>query len=152
MFLIQVSIARKISRLSLFSLLIWLLNDLILYSFVLQQHHGPVKHVEILKSLLIMPRRTSTAQDTARDCFWHATKVKLPSYQADLRGETHYMGSTACKPGKPNKLNPAIPKTVWKTSTMSPGLSAMPPLSRSWKRSNMLNERGTSSNLPGIAR
>ena len=86
-FLSKVSIARKLSGLSLFSLLIWLLNDLILYSFVLQQHHGPIKHVGILKSLLIMPRRTSTAQDTARDCFWHATKVKLPSCQADLRGE-----------------------------------------------------------------
>ena len=59
-----------------------------------------------------MPRRGSMAQDTAGDCLWHTAVLNLASNQAGLPGEAHYIGSTACKPGKLSKLSPAIPKTV----------------------------------------
>ena len=42
---------------------------------------------------------------------------------------THYTGSTSTRPGYPKRLRPAMPKTVWKTSTISPGRSEIPPLS-----------------------
>jgi hypothetical protein len=44
---------------------------------------------------------------------------------------THYTGSTSASPGYLSRLRPAIPNTVWKTSTMSPGRSANPPSSGS---------------------
>ena len=46
-------------------------------------------------------------------------------------GHTHYTGSTSSSPGYLSRLRPAIPNTVWKTSTMSPGRSANPPSSGS---------------------
>jgi hypothetical protein len=48
------------------------------------------------------------------------------------RTSTYYTGSTSSKPGYFNKLSPARPKLVWKTSTMSPGRSARPPSSGSY--------------------
>jgi hypothetical protein len=44
---------------------------------------------------------------------------------------TYYTGSTSSSLGKPSRLNPAIPKKVCQTSTMSPGLSDNPPNSES---------------------
>ena len=47
---------------------------------------------------------------------------------------TYYTGSISASPGYFSKLSPAIPNTVWKTSTMSPGRSASPPSSGSYMR------------------
>jgi hypothetical protein len=44
---------------------------------------------------------------------------------------TYYAGSISSRPGWPKRLKPAMPKHKWKTSTMSPGLSEMPPSSGS---------------------
>jgi hypothetical protein len=45
---------------------------------------------------------------------------------------TYYTGSTSARPGYFSRLSPAMPNTVWKTSTISPGRSARPPNSGSY--------------------
>jgi hypothetical protein len=51
---------------------------------------------------------------------------------------TYYTGSTSASSGYFKRLSPAIPNTVWKTSTISPGRSASPPSSGSYRRQDVL--------------
>lgn len=86
-------------------------------------NHKIAKASDKLRSL---PRSSSLVTGQAG-----TTTSALPHPHSPKRSITAtgnaYVGSIGCSPSRPMRASAAMPKNVWKTSTMSSGLSDMPP-------------------------
>lgn len=98
--------------------------------------HGQEMRVIRLQAGESSARRSSTCEASGRSRSW-ACSCEKACQRAILSCPvvaTYYTGSISCRPGNSTRLSPARPKCVWKTSTMSPGRSAIPPSSGSCGR------------------
>jgi hypothetical protein len=77
-----------------------------------------------------LPSRRSVVEASSEAC-----NCAMSGTEERKQRITYWTASTSSSPGKPRRLNPAIPYTVCQMSTMSPGLSAKPPNSESYEES-----------------